>query len=154
MICRPSDHTVGRPWAEIRTRDRRSRSRDPYVKHKIFTFLCLNLVNWKSTYNCCTFFILIQWFQELGGLQIQLSVSRRQRTICCRYLCLQNSSTALIFWSSQLQLLWIRYAIRQLIFHSKCCVFFFFKEDISKYRCPPHTYEARGRSFSVMHKDG
>ena len=33
------------------------------------------------------------------------------------------------------------------------CIFFF-KEDISKYRCPPHTYEARGRSFSVMHKDG
>ena len=29
MICRPSDHTVGRPQAEIRTRDGRSRATRP-----------------------------------------------------------------------------------------------------------------------------
>ena len=28
MICRPSDHTVWRPWAEKRTRDGRSRVKD------------------------------------------------------------------------------------------------------------------------------
>ena len=28
MICRPSEHTVGTPWAENQTRDGRSRGKD------------------------------------------------------------------------------------------------------------------------------
>ena len=38
MICRPSDHTVERPWADIRTRDRRSRGRDTNPLDHLITF--------------------------------------------------------------------------------------------------------------------
>ena len=58
VICRPSDHTVGRPRAEIRTRDGRPRGRDTSSRppHHLVGWFYIKKLSWPNLPNHIFFF--------------------------------------------------------------------------------------------------